>query len=463
MKINFKATIVFSAIWSAVKSKLYKLIVEEGSSRSSKTWSNFQVLFLYLYENPLITATVLRDTQKSCREIVEIDFIKWLADPMGRKKEFEDGKLTIQEFDKLIKEENLTKYFIRNKTNHTWTMIHNNSFIRFTGLDDEDDAMGMTQDICWINEPYNFSQEVYRQLAQRTSAFILFDWNPKQSHWVTEEKRKSNTITLTSTFKDNPFCPDESRIQIYSYQPIEQAEAVLQGIITKTEAFNYDLELNEKRISKSMLSELKRCKYNESVGSASLYHWLVFGKGEKSEKPNRIFKNWKIISNDEFEALPYQSYYGLDFGMSAPTALIQMKFDGDETYFLKELLYKPMNVMKSTLSEELSNLGIPKHVEIICDSGNELNQAEGVKLRNSGFNVIFAQKGQGSVVSAIETMQKKKICYTKESVNLEENYENYSWKMHQGIQLDVPEETREDLIDASKYVIKWHQKKFRLS
>jgi len=55
-------------------------------------------------------------------------------------------------------------------------------------------------------------------------------------------------------------------------------------------------------------------------------------------------------------------------------------------------------------------------------------------------------------------MQKSKIYYTKSSYNLEENYENYAWKVYQGIQLDIPEETREDLIDAAKYVIKWYSK-----
>jgi hypothetical protein len=60
-------------------------------------------------------------------------------------------------------------------------------------------------------------------------------------------------------------------------------------------------------------------------------------------------------------------------------------------------------------------------------------------------------------------MQKSKIYYTASSLNLQENYEQYSWKVHQGIQLDIPEETREDLIDASKYVIKWYSKTRGLS
>jgi len=454
-EIEFLATKVFEDIWNASQSKNYKLIVEEGSSRSSKTWSNFQNLFLDLFENPLTTCTILRDTQKSCREIVEIDWVKWLSDPMGRKKQLEKKEISVFEFDALIKKENLTKYFLRNKTNHTWTFLHNNSFIRFTGLDDEDDAMGMTQDICWINEPYKFSHEVYKQLSQRTSKYILFDWNPKQTHWVNEEKRKENTITLFSTFEDNPFCPEESRIHIQSYQPISHS-------FIKDK--DYNIELNKNNYTKKQLNELKRCIYNETVGSASLYHWLVFGLGQKSEKPNRIFKGWELLSNSDFEKLPYQSYYGLDYGLSAPSALVEMKFDGDENYFFREILYKPLNDIKGSLSDEFERLNIPKHKQIIADSGNELNKEESRKLKNAGYNIIQAKKGAGSISSGIETMQKSKIHYTKESINIEQEYENYSWKIWQGIQMDVPEENGDDhSLDAMKYVISWFVKVFRLS
>ncbi len=462
--IDFLATKVFRDIWQATQSGNYKLICEEGSSRSSKTWSNFQVLFLDLFENPLTTCTILRDTQKSCREIVEIDWVKWLSDPMGRKKQLENKEISVVEFDAFIKVESLIKYFLRNKTNHTWTFLHNNSFIRFTGLDDEDDAMGMTQDICWINEPYKFSHEVYKQLSQRTSKYILFDWNPKQTHWVNEEKRKENTITLFSTFKDNPFCPIESKIQIQSYQPLSYCDVILLGLISINDVLSYDFELNIKDFTKRQISEIKRCIYNDSVNSASLYHWLVFGLGQKSEKPNRIFKGWQTLSNADFEKLPYQSYFGLDFGLSAPSALVEMKFDGDENYFFKERLYKPLNDIKGSLSDEFERMGIPKHVQIICDSGNELNKEESRKLKNSGYNVINAKKGSGSISAGIETMQKSKIHYTKESINIELEYESYSWKIWQGIQMDVPEENGDDhILDAKKYVISWFVKVFRLS
>ena len=110
-EIEFLATKVFEDTWNATQSGLYKLIEQKGSSRSSKTWSDFQVIFLDLYENPMTTCTILRDTQKSCREIIEVDWVKWLSDPMGRKKELEDGLINIHSFDKLIAKESLLKYF----------------------------------------------------------------------------------------------------------------------------------------------------------------------------------------------------------------------------------------------------------------------------------------------------------------------------------------------------------------
>jgi hypothetical protein len=59
------------------------------------------------------------------------------------------------------------------------------------------------------------------------------------------------------------------------------------------------------------------------------------------------------------------------------------------------------------------NLGIEKHIEIICDSGNEINKSEGVKLRNAGYNIIFAKRELGSISSGIETMQRVRYIYQK--------------------------------------------------
>ena len=115
-----------------------------------------------------------------------------------------------------------------------------------------------------------------------------------------------------------------------------------------------------------------------------------------------------------------------------------------------------MNKMNGTLSDELHNLAIDKRLEIICDSSNEINETEGRKLRNSGYNIIFAIKGKGSVKAGIELLQKKIVYYTKSSENLEQEYENHSWRIVQGIQLDEPEQGNDHAIDACKYVSNWY-------
>lgn len=393
-----KATIVFEKTWNAINAvkedgtRKYKYIIHTGSSRSSKTYSILQTHWLIALSKPNTRISIWRETKADCKMTV-------LADLKKAAVNFPDYQ-------------NVTF----NKTESIY-LFQNGSTIEFMGGDEENRVHGFQGDVAHLNEPYLFSKEAFDQIDMRTSSFLIIDWNPKGKHWIDELSKRDNAVVIHSTFKDNPFVPFEQRKKILSYQPNE---------------------------------------YNDEQGTSDNYLWQVYGLGEKAEKPNRIFRNWKLTDIKEFYSLPYPSFYGLDFGISAPTALVEMKTNGDGIYFIHELLYKPLNEMKGTLSEELSNLNIPKHIEIICDSGNELNQSEARKLRNAGYNAIDAKKGQGSVVSAIETVQKSIIYYTKESKNLEQNYENYSWKVYKGVQMDIPEETREDLIDAMKYVIKWY-------
>jgi phage terminase large subunit len=312
-----------------------------------------------------------------------------------------------------------------NKTESIYT-FSNGSTIEFMGGDEENRVHGFQGDIAHLNEPYKFGLEAFNQIDMRTSGYLIIDWNPKNKHWIDEVSKRDNAIVIHSTYKDNPFVPEEQKKKILSYDPSNP--------------------------------------YNVEQGTADAYLHAVYALGLKAEKPNRIFKGWKTLADKDFYKIPFQTYYGLDFGLSAPTSLVAMKFDGDENYFFKEILYKPLNDIKGSLTDEFESLGIEKHVQIICDSGNELNKEESRKLKNAGYNVIQAKKGSGSISAGIETMQKSKIHYTTDSLNIENEYENYSWKVWQGIQMDVPEENGDDhALDAMKYVISWFTKVFRLS
>jgi phage terminase large subunit len=402
-----QATIVFEKIWEAINAKnedgsrKYKYIINTGSSRSSKTYSILQTHWIKSLSVPNTRVSIWRETKADCKMTILADL-----------------KKAVPTFPNI-------ESVVFNKTESMYT-FSNGSTIEFMGGDEENRVHGFQGNIAHLNEPYKFGLDAFNQIDMRTTDYIIIDWNPKNNHWIDELSRRKNAIVIHSTYKDNPFVPEEQRKKIESYDPLNP--------------------------------------FNVEQGTANAYLHAVYALGLKAEKPNRIFKGWKTLTDNDFYKLPYQMYRGLDFGLSAKTALTVMKYDGDENYFFKEELYKPMNEMAGSLADEFEKLGIEKHIEIICDSGNEINKSEGVKLRNAGYNIIFAKKGAGSISSGIETMQKSKIHYTKESVNIEQEYEQYSWRIWQGIQMDVPEENGDDhILDAMKYVISWHTKVFRLS
>jgi len=398
--MKIQATEVFDKNWNALQSQKYKYIVNSGSSRSSKTFSILQIFWILAWTKPLTKLAVFRNTKKDCKDTILQDMLKYYP--------------TLDNWDDV-------KY---NKTESTLS-FPNGSTIYIEGTDDELKVHGYNSDYLWFNEIYKVPLEVFNQLDMRCSGTIFLDYNPLGKMWSDDLVKQDNAIVIHSTFKDNPFCPAEQKKKILSYEPTE---------------------------------------YNIQQNTASNYLWTVYGLGLKAEKPNRIFKDWQIMSDKEFNDLPYQSYYATDFGLSAPTANIEFKFDGDKTFFFHQRLYKPMNQMTGTLTDEFDSLGLIKSKENISDSGNELNKSEGQKLKNAGYNIIFAQKGHGSINAGIETLQKCNVYYTSSSIDLEQEYENYSWKMWQGIQMDVPEDNCNDhALDCCRMGVSWYVKTRYLS
>src|SRR5690606_26411286 len=148
---------------------------------------------------------------------------------------------------------------------------------------------------------------------------ILFDWNPREAHFINKNgyKTRKDTITLHSTFLDNPFCPEESRRQLLGYQSIKFSDVVLSGLISIRDAKEYDFGSNKLLFTPKQIKELQRCIYNEETNSASDYHWQVYGLGIGAERPNRIFK-WKSISYTDYLSIDAEEWIGVDWGKVDP-------------------------------------------------------------------------------------------------------------------------------------------------
>lgn len=394
--MDYGLTPVFYKNYTAFKAKngdgsrKYKYIINTGSSRSSKTYSILELIHRICENNKNIRATAWRDTKKDCRDTIWKDYQKILS---------LSGRLRVAQ---------------RNKTEASYHFPEMDSAFEFHGSDDEEKVHGLTQQVAWINEPYKISKETFDQIDMRSDVMFI-DWNPKKNHWIDDLSKQENAIVIHSTFLDNPFCPEQSRIKILSYKPTHE---------------------------------------NIEKGTADNYMWQVYGLGLKAEKPNRIYKGWVKIPLLDHIKYNANHYYGLDFGSANPTAIVEVKYDGKDGFLVRERLYTPSQDFNCSLCEILSKLGIEKNVPIICDSAEPDSIME---LIMNGYMAIPANKGAGSVLSGIKFIQKFKIHFTECSTNLENEYEDYEWEVIQGIVLDRPIKHNDHLMDALRYVITFMQ------
>lgn len=444
-----EATVVFEKNWQSIHEtdsegkRKYRYIINEGSSRSSKTVSLIDCYDLYARSESNKRLTVWRDTKTDCKKTVLNDALKHLK-KTGRYKD-------AQEF---------------NKTESIFSYTTGSTF-EIHGTDDEETVHGLTQDAAWLNEPYKISRDTFDQIDQRTSDFLFIDWNPKKTHWIEDLKKDPRTIVIHSTFKDNPFCPAEQRNKILSYQPVKFSDVVVSKLIEEHEAKEYDLIKNPLSFTDKQIRELSRCRENEAKASANGFNWQVYGLGVKSEKPNRIFK-WEEISPEKYKAIEAPAYIGVDWGAVDPWGILEGKYY-DGALYLKELNYSSENEIRSRLTiteiaqvnadDEgivtwlFTKLGISKKLVTVCDTNRPLKISA---LRRAGWQAMPAAKGAGSVLDGIDLMQNLKVYYTSDSANLAYEQENYSRAVDKsGYILEDPEDMNNHLIDPARYICEY--------
>jgi len=83
---------------------------------------------------------------------------------------------------------------------------------------------------------------------------------------------------------------------------------------------------NIKNINQKTIDNYERYK----ITNPDHYYNMIRGLVSEGAR-GRIFKDWKIISDEEFDNLPYDSYYGLDFGFSCLSGSTMVKtINGDK-------------------------------------------------------------------------------------------------------------------------------------
>ena len=186
MEVTLQATPVFEMNYNADR----RYVVNQGGTRSSKTYSILQVLILKALESSIpLTISVVRKTLPALKKSVLKDFIAILE--------------SMQLY-------NPDDY---NKTEGTY--ILNSSIFEFFSVDNEQKIRGSKRNYLFLNEANELSYEDFFQLQIRTTEQIFADYNPSDNiSWIYDliEQRSDDVSFFKTTYKDNTFL-DESIVR----------------------------------------------------------------------------------------------------------------------------------------------------------------------------------------------------------------------------------------------------------
>lgn len=178
------------------------------------------------------------------------------------------------------------------------------------------------------------------------------------------------------------------------------------------------------------------------------YYNMICGLVSEGNR-GRIFKNWKRITSDEYDELPYEEYYGLDFGFTNdPTALTGIKEHNDDVYF-DELIYET-GLTNQMLSKRMKEVGLDKKTAVIyADNAEPKSIAE---LEKEGWTVKPSLKGADSIRVGVDMLLDKTVHYTDDSENWDKENQEYVWALDKNKEpTNSPVDKYNHLMDAGRY------------
>ena len=175
-----KLTSVFSKNIKAYKNKK-SLIVNQGGTRSSKTYSIMQLLFL-----------IAIGSKKKL-----VIYVCSYALPHLKLGAMRDLESIIEDYGLNVSQ-------LKNISDSTFRI--GSSIIEFFGVENSGKVHGPARDILFINECNYVKYEIFDQLAIRTKGAVFLDFNPTREFWYhTDIIGKQDYEFIQSTYLDNEF------------------------------------------------------------------------------------------------------------------------------------------------------------------------------------------------------------------------------------------------------------------
>lgn len=264
--MEIKSTVIFEKNYEALNDPGIRFVINEGGSRSSKTYSLCQLVIIYCLQNNHKVVSVIRKTFPALRATVLRDFIE------------------------ILKELNIYSVEDHNKSEHIYT-FPNGSIVEFFSVDDEQKIRGRKRDIAWCNEANELYFDDFTQLNMRTESKLIFDYNPSESTSWLYELPTEESIMIKSTYKDNPFLPQSIRTQI---EDLKRTDEALYQIYA----------LGEKAISKSNIYSNWSFVAHRPAKFVKFVYGLDFGYNH----PTALMRVYYCDKDIYVEPVIYESY-----------------------------------------------------------------------------------------------------------------------------------------------------------
>lgn len=186
-KSNFKA-------WDGAR-----IIANQGSSRSGKTYAILQLLVVKLLEDDSANkmVSIVRKTMPALRKSVMRDFF-YVLDDLGL-------------------------YNANNWKKNEKLYTLNGHTVEFFSTDQSQKVRGSKRNYLFCNEANELDLDAWRQLSMRTTDKIILDYNPSDAeHFIYSEILPREDCTyIKSTFRDNPFLHPEVVKEIERYKEVD--------------------------------------------------------------------------------------------------------------------------------------------------------------------------------------------------------------------------------------------------
>ncbi len=185
------ATIQTNKVFNHLIKSDKRIIVEQGGTRSGKTYNILLwLIFYYTERNTDKTITICRKSFPSLRASVMRDF-----------------------FD-ILRNHDLYREDYHNKSSHEYHL--NGNLVEFISLDQPQKIRGRKRNLLYINEANELFYEDWQQLIFRTDGRIILDYNPSESfHWIYDRViPREDCDFYQTTYLDNPFLDQQIKNEI---------------------------------------------------------------------------------------------------------------------------------------------------------------------------------------------------------------------------------------------------------